>query len=62
MKRGDAAVALKISGIECENTLHRVDAHRGNEPGIIDFDALDLVVSHNLFPSGVDRRDVRQQS
>ncbi len=31
VNRGDVAVALEISGIECEDAFHRIDAHGGNE-------------------------------
>jgi hypothetical protein len=61
VKRTDVAVAFEISGIEREDVLHRVDAHDSNEPGIIDLHALNSVVLYDLFPYGLDRRNIRQQ-
>ena len=62
MNSSDAAVAFEISRIEREDVLDRVDISRGNQASVIDFNALDSVAPHNLFPSGVDRWNVRQQS
>ena len=62
MKRGDVAVAFEIGSIEREDALDRIDPHRSDQAGIINFDALDLMLAYNLFPSEVDRRNVRQQS
>jgi len=62
VKRCNADVSLEISHIERKDVLDCVDIHGSNKAGIINFDALDFVVAYDLFPSGVDRRDVRQQS
>jgi len=59
VKRVDIAVSFEISGIERQQTLDSVDIHHSNEAGIINPDALDSVVSYDLFPCGVDRRNVR---
>jgi hypothetical protein len=40
--RGNEAIALEVSAIEGNNALHSVDAHDGDEPCVIDFDALDF--------------------
>lgn len=56
MQRDDTVVALEISGIKREDTVNCIDGHGGNETGIINLDALDAVVLHDLFPGGVDRR------
>ena len=58
----DADVSLEISHIERKDVLDYIDVHGSNKAGIINFDALDFVVAYNLFPSGVDRRNVGQQS
>lgn len=62
MNRTDAVVTLEISGIEGEDALDRVDAHDGDETGIIDPHALNPVVTNNPFPRAIDRENVRQQS
>jgi hypothetical protein len=62
VKRCDANVSLEISHIKRKDVLDCMDVHGSNKTGIINFDALDFVVAYNRFPSGVNRRNVRQQS
>jgi hypothetical protein len=45
-----------------EDAIDPVNAHDGNEAGIVNLDTLDAVVADYLFPNRVNRRDVRQQS
>ncbi len=56
MQRGNKVIALEVSAIEGKNALHGVDVHDGDEPRVIDLDALDFIVVHDAFPHGIDRR------
>ena len=60
MKRGDAAVTLEIRRVEREYGLDSVDSHDGYEPCVIDLDALDAMILHDFFPSGVNCRNIEQ--
>jgi len=62
MQRSNDIIALEVSAIEGQNALNSVDAHDGDEPRVIDLDALDFVVVHDTFPRGIDRRYIRQQN
>ncbi len=44
MHRGYEAIALEVSAVKGKKALHCVHAHDGDEPCVIDFDALDLVI------------------
>jgi len=61
MNRADAAEALEIIRIKRKHVLYRVDAHDGDEAGIMNFDSLHLVSRYYLLPCAVDCRNVRQQ-
>ena len=58
----DIAVALEVGDIERENGIDQVNAHDGDQAGIIDLDALNAVVLNEPLPNRIDRRNVRQQS
>ena len=58
----DIAVALEVGAVKREDGVDRVDAHDGNQTGIIDLDALNAVVLDDPFPNRINRRDVLQQS
>jgi hypothetical protein len=60
LEDADITVALKVSDVEGENTVDRVNAHHGDKAGVVDLDTLHAIVSDELLPSRVDRRDVRQ--
>lgn len=61
VNHSDVAVALEIGGIESQDALYRIDAHKRDQPRIVHLDTLDLVISDNSLPSCVDGRNVRQQ-
>ena len=61
MQRGNKVIALEVTAIEGKNALHGVDVHDGDEPRVIDLDALDFIVVHDAFPHDIDRRYVGQQ-
>jgi hypothetical protein len=61
MKGCDVAVALEVRSIERENTLHRVDLNDGNQPSVINFDALDLVGCRNPLSHSIDSGNIGKE-
>src|ERR1700722_357098 len=65
----DVFVALEVVEVESQEPLHLVNAHRRNDPGIVDFDPRDSMLKHEFPPCrenfrrlGRIRRIVRKRS
>jgi len=47
VQRGNKLIALEVSAIEGKYAFHSVNVHEGDEPRVIDLDALDFVVAED---------------
>ena len=61
MQRGNSIVAFEVSAIKGKYAFHSVNVHNGDQPRVINLDALDSVVVNDAFPRGVDRWYIGQQ-
>jgi hypothetical protein len=52
----------EVVGIERQYPADAVDVHRGNQPRVVHFGALNLVLHHQALPFAVNRRRVRQEA
>jgi hypothetical protein len=62
MKHGDVGVALEVCGVECKYFSDTVCPGNGDQTGVEDLDALDLVAMDESFPLWIDGWRVGQKS
>jgi len=52
VNNGDVFVSAEVVEIKRQDPLHLVDAHRGNDPGIMNLDPGDSMPKHEFPPRG----------